>query len=895
MKIKDIKKIVAMVISISLVLGSVVGISTNKVKAADYGLSNPRVDSAGNVTWDCAYFGSYYQTAKWTKEPIKWRVLSVDEDNNALIVADKNLDFKRYNEAFEYVTWETSTLRSWLNGYSGDSNADGIDYSTNNFINTAFTKEEQAAIKTTTVINNDNPLYGTEGGNDTEDKVYLLSMEEVCKAEYGFDSVFDSYSKAREVKNTDYAKVNNAYTSDRVGYAGNGYWWLRSPGYDSYDANYVNCDGRGHNYRTYDVFYGSFGVRPALHINLSSSSVWTDAGVTDSQGNDGVSDNDINNPIVKNGVTTWDCIYFGSYNQTATWVKEPIKWRVLSVEGDDAFFIADKNLDCKPYNETDTSVTWETSTLRSWLNGYGAGFNGNGVDYSVDNFIDEAFTKEEQAAIKTTTVINNDESSYGTEGGNNTEDKVYTLSMEEASNVKYGFESAYSVQSKTREVKNTDYAKLNGAYACANASADGRGYWWLRSPGDSSDYASYVDDDFGCGLNSGRIVINYSIGVRPVLHINLSSDVWTHAGKVSTNPVNFGTKTSTYCPIYKDYTNYKWQFNIFYERQPRVFSNSIFNGSFDEDIASSLLDSTNYVIPGLATTNYTLDNSSYNNDKFYVPQGLCKINDASNDKYYYLISAYNSKKLNSVIYVLDSSGVYIGTLVLPNKYHNGGIAYDGINVWLTNTSKSKKDVHSIYSIKVSKILEKLKSIKEDGPYSVFLDKDDFNGEEIRINNSPSTITYSDNKIWVATNGNGESKAEPQIVSYEVLDIDTPNPSVNISNNTNTINVKDIINMPNGPAKAINGIDVYGNNIYLSLSAGRQSLIKHIYRIQNIENRYCVTHKVMVPDMSEEIIVDEDNIYVLFESGANEYNGSQGKGPDVVTERILTFKKSLWGE
>jgi len=43
------------------------GFSANNVKAADYGLSNPRVDSEGNVTWDCAYFGSYNQTATWVK------------------------------------------------------------------------------------------------------------------------------------------------------------------------------------------------------------------------------------------------------------------------------------------------------------------------------------------------------------------------------------------------------------------------------------------------------------------------------------------------------------------------------------------------------------------------------------------------------------------------------------------------------------------------------------------------------------------------------------------------------------------------------------------------------------------------------------------------------------
>ena len=65
----------------------------------------------------------------------------------------------------------------------------------------------------------------------------------------------------------------------------------------------------------------------------------------------------ISNPCTdKNGVSTWDCVYFGNYWQNDTNgdgtadkndAKQPIKWRVLSVNGDDAFLLADKNLDCQ--------------------------------------------------------------------------------------------------------------------------------------------------------------------------------------------------------------------------------------------------------------------------------------------------------------------------------------------------------------------------------------------------------------------------------------------------------------------------------------------------------------------------------------------------------------------
>ena len=85
------------------------------------------------------------------------------------------------------------------------------------------------------------------------------------------------------------------------------------------------------------------------------------------------------NPRKTDDKIIWDCVYFGKYTQTGLFEKEPIEWRVLSVDGNEALLLADKGLDCKQFNdkETDTinedkfakySCTWETSTLRTWLN-----------------------------------------------------------------------------------------------------------------------------------------------------------------------------------------------------------------------------------------------------------------------------------------------------------------------------------------------------------------------------------------------------------------------------------------------------------------------------------------------------------------------------------------------
>lgn len=141
----------------------------------------------------------------------------------------------------------------------------------------------------------------------------------------------------------------------------------------------------------------------------------------------------LSNPRVSDGITTWDCIYFGNYWQSDTNgdgkadqddEKQAIKWRVLSVDGDDAFLLADRNLDCQPYSDKDGDVTWETSTLRTWLN---------------DTFLNNAFSASEQTAIKSTqlkTAIIRDD---GTEGETDTTDQVYLLSKEVLTNDNYGF------------------------------------------------------------------------------------------------------------------------------------------------------------------------------------------------------------------------------------------------------------------------------------------------------------------------------------------------------------------------------------------------------------------------------------------------------------------------
>lgn len=237
---------------------------------------------AGSQT-DSVYYGNYAQSdsAGATKDPIKWRVLSNNsndtqaQNKQLFLLSDQNLDACPYNTSETSITWEKSTIRSWLNGYGSSLNDAGTDYSSNNFINTAFPTDEQDAIAETYVYNKTqsdgtsepNPFFSTSGGEDTNDKIFLLSIEEALKTDYGFNS---SYSATFD--NSGRVSTNTAYVAGYEGMNDNGqadYWWLRSPG--QYDT-----DAAGVQYIGYLDRYGisvdnrDVAVRPAFNLNLSS-------------------------------------------------------------------------------------------------------------------------------------------------------------------------------------------------------------------------------------------------------------------------------------------------------------------------------------------------------------------------------------------------------------------------------------------------------------------------------------------------------------------------------------------------------------------------------------------------------------------------------------------------
>lgn len=221
-------------------------------------------------------------------EPIKWRVLSVNADGtDAYLVADKSLDDQQFHptKKITYINgqpkdsnrWKYSTVRSFLNGYGSDENTYDYDYSNGySFKEIAFSDAEQEAILTTSVDNTES-YHHYYDGTTTKDEIFLLSYKEMvgsgAYASYGFTA-----DKYRYTQNTAFCRAMGAYTN-----CGYNYSWLRSSGDGTYRVNVVCYSGDVHKGGN-NVNYTDYSVRPALHMDLTDTSLWDYAGQVDSEG-----------------------------------------------------------------------------------------------------------------------------------------------------------------------------------------------------------------------------------------------------------------------------------------------------------------------------------------------------------------------------------------------------------------------------------------------------------------------------------------------------------------------------------------------------------------------------------------------------------------------------------
>lgn len=170
----------------------------------------------GSRVGDIVEFGVYEQDNDLENgaEVIEWQVLEVD-GNKRLLISKYGIDCRQYDPRDMHLTWADCELRTWLNG---------------SFMQTAFTPERQAMIMTTSLTNSGNPVYGTWGGNNTIDSIFLLSYYEA--------SVYFPTEAQRQAQPTAYTASKDAEIK-----FGNCWWWLRTPGVYAVDVCGVHHNG----------------------------------------------------------------------------------------------------------------------------------------------------------------------------------------------------------------------------------------------------------------------------------------------------------------------------------------------------------------------------------------------------------------------------------------------------------------------------------------------------------------------------------------------------------------------------------------------------------------------------------------------------------------------------
>ena len=189
---------------------------------------------------------------------------------------------------------------------------------------------------------------------------------------------------------------------------------------------------------------------------------------------------------------------------------QEIQWIVLNDLGDSYLLVSRELLDAKPFMDEYGPSDWANSTLRDWLNGTDEYAKGGEKYVASWNFIDRAFTEQEQAMLKTVTNKTGDNADFNTEGGDDTEDRVYLFAAEELDQY---FGSTVSAQAST-----TPFAAKRGVTAEYKTRG---GNWWLRSTGINT-YFQGVDRN-GDLVAGGYAANDATIGVRPVIVVAKSA------------------------------------------------------------------------------------------------------------------------------------------------------------------------------------------------------------------------------------------------------------------------------------------------------------------------------------------------------------------------------------
>ena len=418
------------------------------------------------------YFGRYEHDDDLSNgpDPLPWQVIAV-EDNRALLLTRDVILFQG-KEGYSYSDKEA------IYGSSSGVNAAGrtnwenseLRYSLNtDFLDEAFLPEEQKAILTTLVKAEPHPLSDAGVvGNDTQDKIFILSYSEV-----------ERYLPEPTMRLSQLIQTDRSRLGDAIPDTPTAAWCLRAPQLAAlYKTSYryvhtcgISKDGE----LVRDISGQGLGQRLACWVDLDAAK-------------------GLMQPVPEENLdryadyTVGTSIMLGSYRQgnASTDGVEPIEWIIVKREGTRAMVLSKYALDAMKYSRFDTA-TWESSEIRRWLN---------------DEFLKTAFTQEEEAVIAQRYV------DLG-KGKRNTQDKVFLMCRQDV--------EAVWPELEGRAAQATPYA-LSKEMPYTNEKGECR--WWLCFPNNRKKGDSVRYD----GKFSSDPVKTYTLGVRPAMWINL--DEW---------------------------------------------------------------------------------------------------------------------------------------------------------------------------------------------------------------------------------------------------------------------------------------------------------------------------------------------------------------------------------
>ena len=342
---------------------------------------------------------------------------------------------------------------------------------------------------------------------------------------------FGSYPQSKVTDDSIISALNNILTDDMwVSY---GYYIGTDTAYDgnmtSYDyMKYADLELNGEKYRA--VRFSQY--RPELTSSTSSET----------------------NSMQDNNGYYLNTTYFFKY--------EPLTWTVLDPE--EGFVIAEKSIDAQAYENYSYYVNseseewvyngkdckylandWSKCSLREWLN---------------KDFFNTAFTAEEKAQIGKSYLNNNSTYDPSLDGAG-TFDKIFTISILDAMNGDYGFDTGASNSDFARIKPATDYAMCQGAEV---TDTDGTVlYWWLRTAGFYSAFAFGVSSGgviAGSGNSGQYSVNNTNMGVVPAFKFNPKTPTLAKGSKIEfgSYPQSEVTDADEVAKLEADSENYLW-------------------------------------------------------------------------------------------------------------------------------------------------------------------------------------------------------------------------------------------------------------------------------------------------------------------------------------------------